>query len=84
MASFPQAIVSMRDAINRGDWAGFIACFGPDPVITDNGSRYAGLVAIKRWSDRELIGAKGTLMLTQLIEADEHKVVFDTEWNSSF
>ena len=84
MPDIPPLAVALRDATNRQDWPGFIALFGDDPVVNDWGSVYRGVAAIKDWSDREMIGAKGTLTVTKMISAAGATIVFDTDWKSSF
>ncbi len=84
MAELPPLIEQLQQAINRGDWPGFIACFHPDAVVNDWGSVYAGTAEIKAWSDRELIGAKGTLAITEVVSSAGGITTLDTQWTSSF
>lgn len=84
MPDIPPLVAALRDATNQQDWPGFIALFGDDPVVNDWGSVYRGTAAIKGWSDREMIGAKGTLTVTKMISDGEDKIAFDTDWKSSF
>lgn len=53
-------------AVNAGDTAAFLACFAPDAVVDDWGRSFAGHAAIRGWSDRELIGARGVLTVRDL------------------
>jgi ketosteroid isomerase-like protein len=84
MTDIPPLIVAMRDALNRGDAEGYLALFAPDAVVDDWGSRYEGLAAIRAWSQREQIDAKGRLTITRVISDTGGVVVFDTDWKSSF
>lgn len=84
MDELPALITAMRDTLNRGDSAGYLALFAPDAVVDDWGSRYEGLKAIGEWSDREQFDAKGRLTITRLISDKDGVVVFDTDWKSSF
>ena len=59
MPDIPPLSAALRDATNRQDWPAFIALFTADPVVNDWGDIYRGAPAIKGWSDREMIGAKG-------------------------
>ena len=84
MTDIPPLIAAMRDALNRGDAEGYLALFAPDAVVDDWGSRYVGLAAIRTWSQREQIDAKGHLTVTRVISDKDGVMVFDTDWRSSF
>jgi hypothetical protein len=84
MPPIPPLIEALRDATNRQDWPAFIALFRDDAVVNDWGSIYQGTAAIKGWSDREMIGAKGTLTITKMISDHSGVIAFDTDWKSSF
>ena len=76
----PQRLVA---AINGGDTAAFLALFPADGVVDDWGDRYTGVAAIRAWSDRELIGAKGTLTVSK-VSHEGSEIAFDGDWKSSF
>lgn len=82
--TLPAAITLFRDRVNAGDTEGVLALFPDDGVVEDWGRRFAGHAAIRGWSDKELVGAKGTLTITRLVLSDGNKVAVDTEWKSSF
>ncbi len=84
MADIPELVRNMRDTVNRGDAEGYLALFAPGAVVDDWGSRYEGLAAIRAWSQREQIDAKGHLTVTRLVSDTDGVIVFDTEWTSSF
>lgn len=84
MSELPALIAQMRDTLNRGDSAGYMALFAADAVVDDWGSRYEGLRAIREWAEREQFDAKGRLTITKLISNTNGVVVFDTDWKSSF
>ena len=84
MPDIPPLAAALRDATNRQDWPGFIALFGDDPVVNDWGDVYRGVAAIKGWSDREMIGAKGTLTITKMVSDKDGVIAFDTDWKSNF
>ena len=63
----PPPLDRLVAAINAGDFEGFIALFAPDGVVDDWGRRFKGPAAIRKWSDKELIGAHGTLTVSQVI-----------------
>jgi hypothetical protein len=80
----PAPVAAFRDRVNAGDIEGVLALFPPDGVVIDWGRRFAGHQAIRGWSDKELIGAHGTLTITGVVSANAHQAVVDTEWKSSF
>jgi len=82
--TLPTVIESLRQAINRGDTEAFLAFFPEDGVVEDWGRRFSGHAAIRGWSDKELIGAKGTLTIAKVLSASPEKVEVMTDWKSSF
>lgn len=84
MSDIPELVRNMRDTINLGDAEAYLALFAPDAVVDDWGSRYEGIAAIRAWSQREQIDAKGQLTITRVISDTDGVIVFDTEWTSSF
>lgn len=82
--SLPTPVAAFRDRVNAGDTDGVLALFPPDGVVIDWGRRFAGHAAIRGWSDKELVGAHGTLTITRVVDVEGSKVVVDTEWKSSF
>ena len=84
MPEIPPLIAALRDATNSQDWPAFIALFHDDAVVDDWGSVYRGTQAIKGWSDREMIGAKGTLTITRVVTDKSDVIAVDTDWKSSF
>lgn len=82
--TLPTAIESLRQAINRGDTDAFLAFFPEDGVVEDWGRRFSGHAAIRGWSDKELIGAKGTLTITKVLSVSPQRVEVMTDWQSSF
>lgn len=81
--SLPEPIASFIDAVNRQDEAAFLAAFTPTAFVDDWGTMYDGPVAIKRWSDREFLGATGTLT-PERITQDGHTATVIGDWRSSF
>ena len=84
MSDIPELVRNMRDTVNRGDAEGYLALFAADAIVDDWGSRYEGIAAIRGWSQREQIDAKGHLTITRVISDKDGVVVFDTDWKSSF
>lgn len=80
----PTPVALFRDRVNAGDTDGVLALFSPDGAVIDWGRRFGGHAAIRGWSDKELVGAHGTLTITRVVEVEGNKVAVDTEWVSSF
>ncbi|MCH1883537.1 nuclear transport factor 2 family protein [Agrococcus sp. ARC_14] len=81
--TIPEPVASLIDAINRSDEGAFLDALGEQGVVDDWGREFVGRDAIKTWSDKELIGAAGTLTPLEVTEAgDEVTVIGD--WRSSW
>jgi len=79
----PEPVASFIAAINGREEDAFIGAFTPNAFVDDWGTRYDGRVAIKKWSDRELLGASGTFTPTQV--SHEHATIeVGGDWRSSF
>lgn len=63
--SIPQPVASFIERVNEHDEQGFLDAFTPDGVVDDWGREFQGRDEIKRWSDREFIGAKGVLTVQE-------------------
>lgn len=66
----PAPIDALVKAVNNGETELFLSFFTPDGVVDDWGRRFVGPQAIRAWSDREFIGAKGTLTVKNVQQAD--------------
>jgi hypothetical protein len=78
MTAVPAPVADFIDAINRQDTAAFLAFFPVDGIVNDWGSRYVGHEAIRRWSDREFIGAQALLAVIDVNHAgDEVNLMAD-------
>lgn len=84
MTELPAAIAAFRDWTNAGDIDGVLALFPADGVVEDWGRRFVGHQAIRGWSDKELIGAKGHLEITAIVGTSAAGVVVETDWKSNF
>lgn len=81
--TIPEPIGSFINAVNRHDEDAFLDAFTADGVIDDWGRRFVGRAAMKRWSDKEFIGARGTLAVDEVtVAGDEITVV--GEWTSNY
>ena len=60
----PDEVRRLVDAVNAGDTDAFLSAFADDGYVDDNGRRFTGRDEIRRWSDRELIGARTSMEVT--------------------
>ncbi|MGB3542549.1 nuclear transport factor 2 family protein [Rubrivirga sp.] len=78
----PAPVGAFVDAVNRGDTDSFLAFFPDDGVVDDWGRRFVGHDAIRGWSDREFIGAEGT-MTPQTVDVRGDEVDVRAGWAST-
>lgn len=79
----PAVLQRFIDTVNRGDADGFLAFFPPTGVVDDWGRRMVGHAAIRKWSAREFIGAKGTLT-PQSVQETRLGISLTADWASQF
>ncbi|MGO3884805.1 MAG: nuclear transport factor 2 family protein, partial [Mycetocola sp.] len=79
--SLPDTIERFIHTVNAHDADGFIASFTPDGVVDDWGRLFSSPEQISAWSDREFIGAVGTLAVTD-VSHDGDDVVVIGDWRS--
>ncbi|GAA3966141.1 nuclear transport factor 2 family protein [Gordonia caeni] len=80
--STPPPVASFIDAVNRHDEEAFLDAFPTHGFVDDWGRVFTGRRDIKAWSDKEFIGARGTMTVSETSTAgDEVTVVAD--WRSS-
>lgn len=78
----PEPVASFIDAVNRHDEQAFLDSFIDGGYVDDWGRKFHGREQIKAWSDREFLGAQGTLTPRELdIEGDVITVIGD--WDST-
>ena len=81
-APLPPLVERFVAAVNGGDSQAFLALFGDESIVTDWGDRYVGIAAISEWNDREMIGAKGTLTVSE-VKTRPNEIIFNGDWKSS-
>lgn len=81
--NLPAPVAEQIAAINRGDVSQWLNLFTTDGVVNDWGRVFTGHEAIRAWSDKEFIGAKGQLTVKQS-KVDGHEVTVDAGWKSDF
>lgn len=80
----PKQVDSFVEAVNKGDEAKFLSFFDEnDGLINDWGRKFVGHKAIKGWSDKEFIGAKGQIKPTK-IEHKDNVISLWAGWTSNF
>ncbi len=79
----PDLIDRFVEAVNRGDTEAFLAFFPENGVVDDWGRRFVGHDAIRGWSDREFIGAKGKMTVTK-VEQKGNEVSVMADWKSNY
>ncbi|MEO5806182.1 nuclear transport factor 2 family protein [Devosia sp.] len=83
-SGMPEIVERLAATINAGDTDGFLALFPSNGIVEDWGRRFEGHDAIRGWSDKELIGAKGVLTLGRIIDQSGNRTSLYTDWVSSF
>ncbi|MDR4534538.1 nuclear transport factor 2 family protein [Glutamicibacter sp. PS] len=73
--SVPEPVASFWKAVNEHDESGFLNAFTADGVVDDWGRVFTGPKEIKAWSDKEFIGARGTLDIESVHEEGGHVIV---------
>ena len=81
--ALPSPLDRWVDATNRGDGEAFLALFAHDGMVDDFGRRFIGRGAIRGWSDKEYIGAKGRLTVKS-VEVTAKGTVVIADWASNF
>jgi hypothetical protein len=71
----PAPVRAAIDAANANDTDAFLAAFTPEGVVDDWGREFRGPEKIRDWSDREFIGVKVHLQVTQVAIEDVNVVV---------
>ncbi len=82
--ALPAPIDRLVAAINHGDTDAFLDCFIETGVVDDWGRRFVGRKAIRGWSDKETIGAKGRMTVTGVAAGKDGTTVVTGDWKSNF
>jgi hypothetical protein len=67
MDQLPEAVREYVDASNAFDGERLISTFADDAFVNDARREFWGAEAIKRWSDKEIIGDKVTMYPTRVV-----------------
>jgi hypothetical protein len=71
----PEPVARLLRAANANDTDTFLDTFTDDGVADDWGREFVGRAAIREWSDREFIGQRVRLNVTQITREGETTVV---------
>ena len=64
----PAILKNFIKATNDHDGGAFISCFTKDALVNDFARNFWGVDAIKKWSDKEIIGDKVTFTVDEAVE----------------
>ncbi|MGO3327875.1 nuclear transport factor 2 family protein [Gordonia sp. (in: high G+C Gram-positive bacteria)] len=80
--SLPTVVADFIETVNRHDEQGFLDAFADGAFVDDWGRVFTGRDEIKAWSDKEFIGATGTMTVTEsYVDSDAVTVIAD--WRST-
>jgi len=82
--SLPEPVRSFFERVNAHDEQGFLDAFTEQGVVDDWGREFTGRDAIKGWSDKEFIGARGTFTAQKVTTDAQGRVSVVGEWRSSY
>ena len=66
--ALPRVIENFIRACNQHDALAFIDAFAKDAMVNDFARNFWGTDAIKRWSDKEMIGDRVTFEIDEVVE----------------
>lgn len=82
-ARLPDRIRRFVEVVNSGDTESLLAFFPDDGVVEDSGRRFVGRDAIRHWSNREFIGAKGQMTVTDF-QQNKNETSIAADWKSNY
>lgn len=84
MDDLPTPVAALIDAALANDTDAFLACFAPDGVVDDWGREFRGPEEIRGWSDKEFIGVRVSLDVTDVERAGADTTVTATVGGDGF
>lgn len=84
MNDLPDPVAAALAAANANDTDAFLACFTPDGVVDDWGREFRGPDEIRGWSDREFIGVRVSLDVTDVENTSSATTVTATVGGDGF
>jgi hypothetical protein len=82
-SELPDPISRFVEVVNQGDTESFLDFFPTDGLVEDSGRRFVGRNAIREWSNREFIGAKGRMTVTD-IKKTKYEISVTADWVSNY
>ena len=80
--TIPEPVATFIEAVNRHDESAFLDAFTESGAVDDWGRVFTGREQIKGWSDKEFIGAHGTLAVED-VQAAGATVTVIGDWRST-
>ncbi|WP_120003397.1 nuclear transport factor 2 family protein [Nesterenkonia muleiensis] len=80
--SIPEPVASFIHTVNQHDEEGFLNAFTAEGTVDDWGRTFVGRDQIKAWSDKEFVGALGTLTPEEVFN-DAGELVVIGDWRSN-
>lgn len=80
--TIPEPIASFIQRVNAHDEDGFLDAFIAEGLVDDWGRKFTGRSAIKTWSDKEFIGARGVLTAEE-VDVVGTRVTVVGDWRSN-
>jgi hypothetical protein len=84
VSELPDPINRFVEVVNQGDTESFLDFFISNGIVDDWGQRFVGHNAIRDWSNREFIGAKGHITVTGVEQQTKNKVNVTAAWVSNY
>ncbi|WP_084040497.1 nuclear transport factor 2 family protein [Demequina sp. NBRC 110053] len=78
----PEPVASFIAAVNAHDESAFLEAFVESGYVDDWGRIFRGRDEIKAWSDKEFLGARGTLTVRE-VEVEGRVVTVVGDWRST-
>ncbi|GGC69085.1 nuclear transport factor 2 family protein [Hoyosella rhizosphaerae] len=80
--TIPEPVAAFIDAVNIHDEDAFLGAFTPSGAVDDWGRIFTGREEIKAWSDKEFIGARGTLAVEE-VDTTGGTITVIGDWRSN-
>ena len=71
----PAPVAAALAAANANDTEAFLDRFATDGVVDDWGREFRGREEIRGWSDKEFIGVRVSLEVTEVVQQDDETVI---------
>jgi hypothetical protein len=75
LPALPVPVAAYINAANAFDLRALLSAFADDALVNDQLHDYWGKVAIAEWAARDIIGARMTMYVVNVVECHEHVVV---------